>query len=159
MHPSDHVELAIIAAKTVVVASATGAATIAAFLVAQAEQVPQDGSLAVILATALISALASLIYLFREDKKRQHDLELKKQETEQKRLDAEADKSKQASEDRNTREKTLMKLAIDAQENLANERNERQKLQERLTRLYSQLDPKVTPAITDTDRFDPVKPE
>lgn len=138
MHDADHIMLL---GKTVGVALVSGGAAMFAYLVAQTETMPQDGSLAVILATALISALASMIYLFREDKKRLHDLEMKKQETEVARLQIEAEKSRISAEDRRSREDALMKIVIKANDNLAQANAERQRLQDELVRLSRQLDP------------------
>jgi septal ring factor EnvC (AmiA/AmiB activator) len=134
-------EHAIIGAKTIGVAIVSGGAAIFGFLLAQTEGIPGDGSLAVILATALISALASMIYLFREDKKRLHELEIKKQEVELQKLKIEADKSNLAAQQRETRESKLMDMATASNKTVSDLHAQLARLQEENSRLNRQLDP------------------
>lgn len=134
-------EHAILAAKTIGVAIVSGSAAVFAFLVAQTEALPTDGSLAVILATALISALASMIYLFREDKKRLHELEIKKQEVELQKLKIEADKSNLEAQERKSREDKLLDMATAANRTVSELHAQISRLQEENSRLNRQLDP------------------
>lgn len=150
MHDTEHLFLV---GKTIIVAVIAGSASLFGFLVAQTEALPTDGSLAVILATALISALASMIYLFREDKKRLHDLEIKKQDVELERLKQEGLKSTQAAQDRKTREEALMNLMLKANENLAQCNAERQQLSQQVITLSRQIDPSANLSDTAQGKF------
>lgn len=141
MHDADQYMLV---AKTAIVGVISGVSGLAGVVFAQAQNVipssAEGTGVTAILAVAVASTLGSMVYLFQLDKKNAHELKIKEQETRQKELDNEGQKSELAARDRKSREDALMQLAMVSQRNLEICAAERRSLQEKLTYVLEKSD-------------------